>query len=237
MSFDYYTVHQQQALEALAQYRYLTTHQFAHLGVAASPDAVRKNVLRPLSVRHRNPVAFQDVGRHMGASRIWYLTKKGADDLAKAWEVGPEQIPYPIGGVQFGAQYYHRVAQIDFHILLRQWADDIGAYVAVSDMDFVMEGSQRKGGQTSVAKVFLKDGKSHIIPDALFGFSVNDTPFLYALEVHHVTSTQRVIFKLQNYFRALDEGAISYKYSYKQTPYVLNVYEARAVESPRSSTA
>ena len=87
MSFDHYTPHQQQALEALAQYRFLTPSQFVKLGIAASIPAVRQNVLRPLAIRAKNPIDFQDVGRYMGASHVWYLTERGAKDLANYWKV------------------------------------------------------------------------------------------------------------------------------------------------------
>ena len=224
MSFAYYTEHQQKALEALALYRFLTPAQFVKLGIAASADAVRKNVLRPLSIRNKNPIRSQDVGRFMGASHIWCLTENGVKDLANAWKMPVEKIPYPKGGIQFGSQYFHRVAQIDFHIHLRLWAREIGAEVLLSDLDFIMKGAQRLDGQTSVCKVTMEDG-SFYIPDGIFGFRFENNLFLYALEVHHTMSTQRIVAKLQNYYKILMEGAISAKYNYNLNCYVLNVFE------------
>lgn len=235
MSFVHYTRQQQLALEALAEYRFLTVQQMVILGVSKSATSLRDNVLKPLARRSRAPVTHQDVGKVLGTSYVWSLTKRGAKDLAEAWGVEPDAIPYPKGGIQFGSQYWHRLAQIDFHIAINQWANKIGAEVVLKHRDYVMIGSQRRKGQTAETKINLASG-SYIIPDGIFGFKLNGTAYLYALEIHHGTSAQKATAKLQTYYEALMEHAISKKYKYEMSCYILSLFQEEKFNNNRKLT-
>ncbi len=235
MSLEHYTRQQQLAMEALAEYRFLTVQQMVVLGVSKSATSLRDNVLKPLARRSRAPITYQDVGKVLGTSYVWSLTKRGAKNLAEAWGVEADKISYPKGGVQFSTQYWHRLAQIDFHIAINQWAEKIGAEVVLRHRDYVMIGSQRRKGQTAETKINLAGG-SYIIPDGIFGFRLNGHDYLYVLEVHHGTSAQKATAKLQTYYAALMEHAISKKYNYEMSCYVLSLFQEEKFSNNRKLT-
>ncbi len=221
MSFAYYTERQQLALEALAEYRFLTVKQMVRLKIGKSETSIRDNILAPLYSRYRAPINKQDVGKFLGASYVWSLTAKGARDLAEFWEVPEDKVPFPKGGVQFSTQYWHRIAQIDFHIAVNQWAETIGAEIVLKARDYIKTLENNRAPET---KIIFDDG-NFIIPDGVFGIRFQGKLFLYALEIHHADSTERITAKLKNYFKALVEKKISERWNYDLACYVLSVYQ------------
>jgi hypothetical protein len=125
MAFDLISPSQQDALEALATYRFLTVKQFVRLGISSSEASLRNNTLADLKTRrYRSPLTGKtapaiisaDLGRWQKLPFVHHLTEVGADLLADLWKVDPGEVPYPVGGAQFGKQFFHRIAQVDFHI-------------------------------------------------------------------------------------------------------------------------
>lgn len=225
---------QQDVLEALARYWFLTVPQMLRLGVSKSEASLRKNMIAdlktrryksPLSTSHGPAIEAKDLGRWQSIPHVHTLTKVGAELLADLRRVEPSEIKFPMGGAQFSRQYFHRIAQIDFHIALRLWADLEGSTVHVADMDFEKEGAQRSGGQTAKTKVAI-DHASFIIPDGIFGVvDVENQPLLYALEIHSETDTRYITDQLMRHGSALINGSIGKKYNQNISNFVLSVME------------
>ena len=233
MSFDLISPSQQDALEALALYRFLTVKQFVRLGISKSESSLRNNTLHDLkSRRYKSPVTGKtgnaivaaDLGRWQKLPFVHHLTEVGADLLADLWKVAPSEVPYPVGGAQFGKQFFHRIAQVDFHIAVRLWAKANDAEIHLADMDFDKIGAQRTGGMVAKTKVQI-DQHSFIIPDGIFGLVANDTPFLFALEVHDETDTGYIVRQLMRHGNALMNGSLAKKYHQETSNFVLSVME------------
>ena len=231
MTFDLISPSQQDALEALATYRFLTVKQLVRLGVSSSESSLRNNTLADLKARrYKSPrtgktgpaIIAADLGRWQKLPFVHHLTEVGADLLADLWKVA--DVPYPVGGAQFGKQFFHRIAQVDFHIALRLWAAEHGAEVKLADMDFDKIGAQRTGGMVAKTKVQI-DQHSFIIPDGIFGVLANQTPFLFALEVHDETDTGYITRQLMRHGNALMNGSIAKKYHQEASNFVLSVME------------
>ena len=153
-----------------------------------------------------------------------HLTEVGADLLADLWKVAPSEVPYPVGGAQFGKQFFHRIAQVDFHIAVRLWAEANNAEIHLADMDFDKIGAQRTGGMVAKTKVQI-DQHSFIIPDGIFGLVANETPFLFALKVHDETDTGYIVRQLMRHGSALMNGSLAKKYHQETSNFVLSVME------------
>ena len=113
--------------EALATYRYLTTHQMLKLKVSKS-ERYLYSALRNLRNRKKATVGALDFGAMPTVGRLpilYYLTEYGAsilEDFGRQWET----IKYPKKARLFSRDYFHRIRTIDSHIALQQWAETNG---------------------------------------------------------------------------------------------------------------
>lgn len=107
---------------------------------------------------------------------------------------------------------------------MRLWAQAHGAEIHLADMDFDKIGAQRTGGMVAKTKVQI-DQHSFIIPDGIFGLVANQTPFLFALEVHDETDTAYIVRQLMRHGNALMNGSLAKKYHQKTSNFVLSVME------------
>lgn len=213
-----------EALHALSIYRFLTVKQFVRLGIGASEASVRKNVLPKLH-RTRKPLAKK---RRLGQflPEVHYLTDHGAKYLSEVYKQPLEEFPYPKGQVQFGAMFTrHRIAQVDFHIGFRQWADsrpDVD--ILFTDMDFDIIGSRRQGNFVKKTEIMLPIDSTPIVPDGIFGVEINGVSRIYILEVHRTTETKAVTAQLKRYMKVLETGAVASKYGLETSPLICSVH-------------
>lgn len=127
MAFDLISPSQQDALEALALYRFLTVKQFIRLGISKSESSLRNNTLYDLKTRRYkspvtgNAIVAADLGRWQKLPFVHHLTEVGADLLADLWKIAPSEVPYPIGGAQFGKQFFHRTTKRPATLFCRLW--------------------------------------------------------------------------------------------------------------------
>lgn len=212
------------ALVALAMFRFLTTKQLVRLGVAASETVMRDYVLDRLERRHKPLAEGKKLSRWL--PHVHYLTKHGAAELAELYKLPIEDIKFPKGKVQFGERLaQHRFAQVDFHIGLRQWANTReDTTVIMAAMDFDVEGSRIHGTFKNPTQIDLPNQTRPVIADGVFSIEVNNTPLLYALEVHRTTQTKAVGMQIQRYMDVLQSGALAFKYELQAPTYVCSVH-------------
>jgi len=222
MSLEFYSDRQLAVLEALEVYRFLTVKQMVRLGISKSETSLRDKILRPLKTRRNAPIKAYDLGRWQQLPHIYVLTERGAKDLAEYRQVNAADIAWPKGGVQFSRSFHHRIAQIDFHIAFRQWADQVGAEIEFVHMDFDKTGSQRNGGATPLTRIPLSNGK-YIVSDGMFCFTLHGQRLLYCLEIHNQTDTTRVVNQLLQYTDAIQKQTIAKKYELGTQPVILSV--------------
>lgn len=199
------------ALVALAAFRFLTSQQFVRLGVAASETVMRDYVLHRLEKRARPLAKSKQISRWL--PKVHYLTKHGAEELASMYKLPVSEFKYPTGQVQFGERLAkHRFAQIDFHIGLRTWAFNYGADFGLGVLDFDVEGSRRGGNFEPLTTINLPNSDKPVVADGIFAVQRENTPLLYALEVHRTTQTKAVTAQIRRYMDVLETGALSFKY-------------------------
>jgi len=229
MTFDVLPENPHRALEALSIYRYLTARQLVDLGIAASDTVARDHVLRHLKKGRFPLVKSKDFGLWPGYGRlphIHYLTPRGAKYVADHRGVSVNEIRYPKGGVQYLKDFFHRLATIDCHIAIRNWAKDNELEVQFSHHYFDKTGSQRRTptGQKSHTRLDLHNG-SYIEPDVLLCLTKADYTLPLALEVHKFPDTKRIAEQLQRNALAIYQNSMAVKYGLDVSNIVLSVHQ------------
>lgn len=230
------TNQQQNVLEALAEFRYLTVHQMVSMGISKNGHSLRTNTLNRLINPHRKAIKSHDFGwipQRGRLSRVYYLTSYGVEILADVLRIDPNSIEYPKGGIQFSSDYTHRINFIDFHISFKRWAEKENKDVDFFHSYFDKVGSQRAGKVRSTAKtrvllkrtVYTQQDEKPFIPDGLTRYQDNDKSRLVAIEIHNGTHSKRITQQLLEHLEAIDQGIFSYKYGHKRSNLVLSVHE------------
>ena len=205
-------------LQHLAVYRFLTVPQLIGLGVAKHKSTVYDILKRfdrfPRKLIDRKKFNF--VSGRGNIHMVLYLTRGGTELLAEHYGVDPGRIKYPRGQTIFVNDYYHRIATIDFHIALRQWAENAGATVDFFETYFDKTGSNRGGvGQRLRAKTRVDVGKEFFNADAIYRTTKsNGSQWLVIFEMHNGHDSGRFLKQLDIRLLALEEGSINDQYEF-----------------------
>ncbi len=216
-------------LESFRTYRYLTARQMVKLGIYKTEKGLRDKILSKLKAKPYPLIKSVDFGFVAGKGRLpqlHYLTKRGALTLADLHGVGLDEVPYPIGAVQFSRDYFHRTEFISLHIALRQYAEATGQEVEFFHSYFDSTGNQRQKNSQLVRDTQVQLNGETIIPDGNFRLAMSDgQKRLFTLELHKGTNTKKIIAQLENHARIIEEGLLADKYQHPYDNYVLSVYD------------
>ncbi len=91
-------------------------------------------------------------------------------------------------------------------------------------MDFDVSGSRMKGDFKPDTSIELPNSPRPVIADGIFGIEVNDTPLLYAVEVHRTTETKAVAVQIKRYMDVLESGALNFKYGQQCPALVCSIH-------------
>lgn len=240
MTLEFLSEKQVLILEALAYFRYMTPQQMIDWGVSPSLPYIRDNVLKCLGKKARPLIKYKDFGfittkGKKRVSRFHYLTKQGAETVAEHWGVSPEDIIYPIGGIQFSNDYFHRVDFIDVHIAFRKFIKKIGCQVLFFDGYFDTYGSNRRNKDaplTKKNKVLLNH--KIFIPDGVCKIRSNRNR-LFLIEIHKGNNTKRILEQINKHIDCISRSIFSQKYNHLNAEsrplpnFVLSVYEKQSI--------
>lgn len=158
------------ALEALAEFRYLTMTQMVDLGVSRNYSHVAHKVTRDLITPPFEAIGSHDFGVIPGIGKlhkVFFLTERGAELLAEATQQDVSDIKYPVRGVQFSRDYFHRLAYVDFCISFANYMRSRNLPIFNMTHYFDKIGKPRKGTALhSETRLALTRG--YIVPDGLF---------------------------------------------------------------------
>lgn len=215
------------ALEALATYQYLTAQQMADIGILANVKNIRDRVLPRLMAPSRPLVRYVQFPTHPikgSLSRVYVLTQRGANTLADYLRIDPGQIRYPVGGIQFTHDYFHRLAFVNFHISLRKWAAVNDAEIEFVDAYFEKIGAQR-GKSPMTAKTQVRSDGINIIADGIFRVNINGKRRLCAVEIHNNWESGKIADQINRHITAISMNLFSLKYQHPSANFVLSIHE------------
>lgn len=222
----------QRVLEALALFRYCTARQMIAAGACKDYNHLIRSIIPELMGRRPALVECKDFGPLPGKgrlARLYSLASGGAEALADLHRRPVTEFPFPTGGIQFTADYFHRVAYVDFCIALHRWTDAAGYGVLSALHYFDKTGSNRRGeGMAVQSRVDMADGR-FIIPDGVFLIDVGEKRRAFAVEIHNETDTKRVVRQLEGHLLAIGNGAVSHKVGHDMAAYVFSVSTDRGL--------
>lgn len=221
-----------QTLEALAQYQYLTAKQLHDYEISKSLPVIRNKILVPLTSGRQPFANYQGFAGKPGKgalSRIYYLTRRGAEAVAERQQIDSQEIHYPKGGVQFTDDYFHRVNFIDIHIALRKWALLHDYSVEFFTSYFDMIGSNRTGKTPMSSKNRFMLNNKIFIPDGITRIQQGDKLKLFAIEMHRGNNTKRIVAQLNRNIDAMAQGIFNQRYDHPTANFLLSVYEKPSI--------
>lgn len=228
------------ALEALAYFRYMTPQQMVDWGVSPSLPYIRNKVLKRLSAKPCPLIKHKDFGfittkGSKRVARLHYLTEQGAETVADNWGIFPKEIIYPVGGVQFNNDYFHRIDFIDIHIAFRKFIKKIGCQFLFFDGYFDTYGSNRRNKDaplTKKNKVLLNH--KIFIPDGVCKIRTNRDR-LFLIEIHRGNNTKRILDQIDKHIDCISGEVFSKKYNHLNAEsqplpnFLLSVYEKQSI--------
>ena len=228
------TVRQQQVLEALAEYHYLSPSQMVRVGLSTSVGAMRRTLQRfAFELKGENGWKIRNKKAEIGAiragvdrdsgriARMYYLTKHGAELVAESRQTDPERIFYPRGDTLALADVPHRRLTIDFRIELNRFVEEQGHTVEFYHQYFRTSGANRgteAGGR--LRKHTRIDFPEHLAeryqkpffwPDGIFALRTGHKRILCLVEAYRGIDTGRVMRQLDWHVVALEHGLHSEK--------------------------
>jgi len=226
-----------EAIELLAEYKYLTSSLFVKLGLYKHKGDVT-NVLKELS-KMKKPllkVIEFNFGSKIGRQESFYcLTNYGKKFLIEKLEYIDEQIKLPSrGSTNFEHDYIHRKFTIDFHIGLNQHLKSNNGEIDFLHYYFDKDGNNRTKTSAQHIKglnrLTLKDGNS-FIPDIITKFRLEDEEYLFVFEQHNGKNTKKLINQIHNHTLALLEKTASIKYKFSKRARVVIVFEHESIKN------
>lgn len=219
----------EKALIALALYRFLTAAQMQRVGVSSDISHVR-DTLRPLARVRPALIGQIDHGAVPKLGRmavVNYLTKAGAEALANMRRVDLQQIPFAKGKMSWASDYWHRIACIDFHINLREWAKNHGhhlkRYISYYDFQGANRGQSNKGALRALTSISV--GTDKAVPDGLFYLVSKGQERFYIFELSRGMDTKRVFHQLKTHCLALKRKLYQQEYKFEGTPRICWVFD------------
>lgn len=219
-------------LERLNDYRFLTVPQMQRMGIANFPQTINK-ALKSLREAGKPFIDYINFGTFPTIGRIpyvYYLTKYGAELLAEARQVDPEELTYPKGVKMFARDYFHRLQVVDFHIQARSFCEAFGATLDFFQTYFEHQGANHWGDphkpkREALNRIPITD-KTALIPDAIFQITdPNGKAWLFVCEVYQGHDTKRAYKQLEKHLLAIQKGSINAVYDYARGIPVLVICE------------
>lgn len=168
-------------------------------------------------------------------SKVFFLTKHGAAVVAEQEQADLSGVHYPKNQTHYGKDYFHRLATIDFHILLHRFCqrhqaeiDFFLPYYHFSGANHTKEES--KPQRQSLNRIDIGEGK-HFVPDSVFSLTdPENKQWIFSIEIHRGHDTKRAIATLTKHAQAIEQGSINAQYQYNQAIPVLMVCETKAAK-------
>ena len=228
---DIITQRQSEILQALAQYKYLTTSQDVDLLVQGdAKDKSDTNKLLKKMREGRSPLLGCHMfgGTHKFNQReyVYFLKPKGAKDLVLYMKQDPDTIKRPAEtSTIYVKDYEHRKRFIDTQISLYRWAESKGYEVPLYDTYFDFTGNARAGTLRAKTSILLDPiTKKRVVPDGLFFIDRRTERSLYAIEMHMGADTGRAMKQIESHKKTLDIGSASEHYGFNKGNRVLYVF-------------
>ena len=237
-----FTPTQANIMQALAQYKFLTTSQLLKLKVTKQRSHLSAQLAllwkrkRPLVKR----ISFGFIPKRGRLENFYHLTSTAKKILTQALQMPTDTIKLPRSKHSFFTQdYAHRKHTIDCEIAFHQAAKKLKYQVLTShryfdslpvpktgkDQQRSTSSSKNRRISYHAATRFRSSPNQHLIADAVFLLQTDLYQELYLLEMYNGRDTRRVIQQLRQHIAALSLGSPSITFNLQRAHRVLCVFE------------
>lgn len=213
-------------------FQYLTSQQFICLLPHVSISTVNR-YLRALKNADKPMIRSLHFGFFpwkWPLSPVYCLTDKWVKWLVEHWGYSMSNIKRPLWrSCFFAADYYHRIATINFKISFIQWVTRQWYKLNFFHCYFEREWSNNSlNGIVSKSKAALQEGEIQIIPDAIIGYITPEWSELILFEQHMGSDAKRAIRQIMWHCRILSFWTVNKKYGSQQNSRVFYVFEHKS---------
>lgn len=230
----------EQILISLGRYKFLTVSQMLKAGVGTVSTRYLRSQLKVLLTGRRRPligvIEYAPSGPMRGGryEYMYFLKPYGKKLLVEQLGLSLKETRMPIGHPQFHRLYHHRRMQIDFHIMLYQWSQNLDLEISLYECDFDTIGGNRstKAKLEARTKIYFPPHYQmvdFIIPDGAFILETSDGQKFYLSEFHRGSDVKRAIQQLYHHAQAIGLGLPSTKYNIEKSNRVLMIFEKEGV--------
>jgi len=220
----------QEALELLAEFKFLTSSQFVTLGLYKNRGDTT-NALKQWA----KSIGKLIMGFEPGIGRIediYYLKPYGKRLLIETLICEEDTIKIPKKSSSVAQKnYFHTKQMINFHIGLSTWLKQNDGTKVFLTYDF-----DQMGTNSSLTKKYNKsintinmDDKS-FVPDIITQFNISSQDYLFLFEQHNGNDTKRLHLQLKVHLKALTTPVVREKYDFKKSHRVAIVCEKKSVK-------
>jgi len=220
---------QMKILEAMSRYTFLTVPLIDTLKIHKNKISIYRS-LKSLKERSKPLVYSQSFGVHPTKGQLpslLYLSKYAKELLLDNGHY-EKNINIPSKTTFVSTDYEHRVANIKTHLymdLYLQSLDD--AHIIF--LDYYFSKSSKNENTYARAKNRINLEHDHyIIPDIVTQFSIDEKKYLYLMEVHFGTNTNKAFIQCLQHIKSIDLGTPKKKYEHKKNNRVILTFAPKS---------
>lgn len=223
----------QEALEFLAEFKFLTSSQFVTLGLYKNRGGVTNALKQWGRSIEKNVIGLEPgIGR---VEDVYYLTSYGKELLIGELMYEENKIKIPKRGASIAKKnYYHNKWMVNFHIGLSRWLKQNDSTKIFLNYDFDKIGTNRSSNKNqhvkSINTISIDGNSNNFIPDIITKFKISGRDYLFLFEQHNGDDTKRLYKQLAVHLKALTNGVVRKQYNFEKSHRVAVVCEKKSVK-------
>jgi hypothetical protein len=213
-------------LEALSRYTFLTVPLIDALEIFKNKVSIYRS-LKGLKERSKPLVYSQNFGVHPTRGQLHsllYLSKYAEEILMDNGHY-EKDINISSSKTFVSTDYFHRIANIKTHLyidLYLQSIDDAG----IIFLDYYFTKVSRDDNHYARAKNRIDlEHDNYIIPDIITKFDVDKKEYLYLIEIHLGSNSNKAFVQCLQHIKAIDLGTPKKKYHHPKNNRVIFIFE------------
>lgn len=219
-------------LEALAVFQYLTSQQLLGLLPNMSISTLNRHLrtLKQTSNPMIRSLSLWFSPWKWPLAPVYCLSDRWVKWLTQQWGYSLKNIKRPMGRSSFfAADYYHRIATIDFKISVIKWIKAQQYQLNFFHCYFEREWSNNSHtGILSQSKASLQFDDLQIIPDAIIGYVTPKWSEIILFEQHMGSDAKRAIRQIMWHCRFISKWVVNTKYGSQKNCRVFYIFEHKS---------
>ncbi len=216
---------QMKILEALSKFTFLTVPLIDALGIYKNKISIYRS-LKGLKERSKPLVYSQNFGVHArGQLHSLLFLSKYAKEILMDNSHFEKDINIPSNKTFVSTDYFHRVANIKTHLYMDLYLQSL-ENAAIIFLDYYFSKASRNEHTYARAKNRIDlENDNYIIPDIVSKFHIDEKEYLYLIEIHFGSNSNKAFVQCLQHIKAIDLGTPKKKYQHQKNNRVVFIFE------------